>query len=404
MRGEWKVKVDILIVGAGIIGMSTAYQLSERYKDKRIVVVDKEGEAAEHQTGHNSGVIHSGIYYKPGSYKAGFARNGSKSMMKFCDDHNIDYRQCGKVIVATDQEELPRMKSLYERGLENQLDVKLLNDYEVREIEPFVNTVGGILVRNTGIVDFKDVTKKFGELFEENGGEIHYNSLVETFTTKEETIFVNTNKTEYETDYLINCAGLYSDKLAKMSGINTDVKIIPFRGEYFKLDKNVQKYVKTLIYPVPNPELPFLGVHFTNMISGGVDVGPNAVLGFKKEAYSKLGFDFDETKEILTFPGLYKMGFKNIKEAFGEYYRSFNKRAFVKEAKKLVPLLKEEDIEPMEAGVRAQAMRPDGSMLDDFHFEENEHSLHVLNAPSPAATCSIEIGKEIAERFSEKLK
>lgn len=404
MWGERKLRTDILIVGAGIIGMSTAYQLSEKYKDKKIIIVDKESRAAEHQTGHNSGVIHSGIYYKPGSYKARFARKGSRSMMAFCDAHDIDYNQCGKVIVATQKEELPRMKKLYERGLENQLDVKILNDYEVREIEPFVNTVGGILVRDTAIVDYKLVTEKFGELFEENGGEVHYNTQVESISKDDETIVVETGITQYEADYLINCAGLYSDKLAQMSSIDTDVKIIPFRGEYFKLDESVEQYVNTLIYPVPNPELPFLGVHFTNMINGGVDVGPNAVLGFKKEAYKKLGFDFQETKEILTFPGLYKMGIKNIKEAIGEYYRSFNKKAFVKEAKKLVPLLQEKDIEPMEAGVRAQAMKPDGSLLDDFHFEEDTNTLHVMNAPSPAATCSIEIGKEIAERFSRKMK
>lgn len=404
MRGGWNLKTDILIIGAGIIGLSTAYHLSEKFKDRKIIVLDKEGEAAKHQTGHNSGVIHSGIYYKPGSYKARFARNGSRSMMAFCDKHNIDYAQCGKIIVATDEEEIPRMKKLYERGLENQLDVKLLNGYEVREIEPFVNTVGGILVKNTGIVDFKAVTEKFGGLFEQNGGEIHYNTSVQNITEEDGKITVGTDAVQYETDYLINCAGLYSDKLAKMSGVDTDVKIIPFRGEYFKLNESVEHYVKTLIYPVPNPELPFLGVHFTNMIGGGVDVGPNAVLGFRKEAYRKLGFHFEETREILTFPGLYKMGLKNIKEAVGEYYRSFNKKAFVKEAKKLIPLLKEGDIEPMEAGVRAQAMKPDGSMLDDFHFEENAWSLHVLNAPSPAATCSIEIGREIVERFAKKMR
>lgn len=398
------MKTDIVIVGAGIIGLSTAFQLSRIYEDKKIVVLDKENSAAEHQTGHNSGVIHSGIYYKPGSYKARFAQEGSKSMIEFCKAHNIEYNQCGKVIVATDEEELPRMKNLYERGLENQLDVELLNPHEVREIEPFVSTVGGILVKNTGIVNFKTVTEKFGELFEKSGGEIHYNSMVTSVNTQDDKITVKTKGIEYETDYLINCAGLYSDKLARLSGVETDVKIIPFRGEYYKLREDVENYVRSLIYPVPNPDLPFLGVHFTNMIGGGVDVGPNAVLGFKKEAYKKIGFDLQETMEILTFSGLYKMGIKNIKEAIGEYYRSFNKKAFVKEAKKLVPLLKEEEIEPMEAGVRAQAMKQDGTLVDDFYFEENRNSLHVLNAPSPAATCSIEIGKEIAERFREKMK
>lgn len=396
------MKADILIVGAGIIGLSTAYQLSEINPSKKIVVLDKEARAAEHQTGHNSGVIHSGIYYRPGSYKAEFAKNGSASMIEFCKKHKIEYNQCGKVIVATEEEELERMRNLYERGLMNKLDVTLLDGEAVRKIEPYVNTVGGIHVKNTGIVNFREVTEKFGELFINNGGEIHYNNKVEAVKNNADTIEVTTNKTVYEAEYLVNCAGLYSDKLAKLSGIDTDVKIIPFRGEYFKLNEDAEKYVKTLIYPVPNPELPFLGVHFTNMVGGGVDVGPNAVLGFKKEAYKKIGFDKSETLEILSFPGLYRMGLKNVKEAIGEYYRSFNKKAFVKAAQKLIPLIKASEITPMEAGVRAQAMKPDGTLLDDFYFEENDRSIHVLNAPSPAATCSIEIGKEIAQRFNTK--
>lgn len=396
------MKTDILIVGAGIIGLSTAYQLSELDPSKKIIVLDKESRAAEHQTGHNSGVIHSGIYYRPGSYKAEFAKNGSASMIEFCKTNNIEYSQCGKVIVATEEEELDRMRNLYERGVENSLDVTLLDGEAIRKIEPYVNTVGGIHVKNTGIVNFREVTEKFGELFINNGGEIHYNNKVEAVKNNADTIEVTTNKTVYEANYLVNCAGLYSDKLAKLSGIDTDVKIIPFRGEYFKLNEDVEKYVKTLIYPVPNPELPFLGVHFTNMVGGGVDVGPNAVLGFKKEAYKKIGFNRSETLEILTFPGLYRMGLKNVKEAIGEYYRSFNKKAFVKAAQKLIPLIKANDITPMEAGVRAQAMKPDGTLLDDFYFEENDRSIHVLNAPSPAATCSIEIGKEIAQRFNSK--
>src|SRR5699024_1131861 len=396
------MKADILIVGAGIIGLSTAYQLSEINPSKKIVVLDKEARAAEHQTGHNSGVIHSGIYYRPGSYKAEFAKNGSASMIEFCKKHNIEYNQCGKVIVATEEEELERMRNLYERGLMNKLDVTLLDGEAVRKIEPYVNTVGGIHVKNTGIVNFREVTEKFGELFINNGGEIHYNNKVEAVKNNADTIEVTTNKTVYEAEYLVNCAGLYSDKLAKLSGIDTDVKIIPFRGEYFKLNEDAEKYVKTLIYPVPNPELPFLGVHFTNMVGGDVDVGPNAVLGFKKEDYKKIGFDKSETLEILSFPGLYRMGLKNVKEAIGEYYRSFNKKAFVKAAQKLIPLIKASEITPMEAGVRAQAMKPDGTLLDDFYFEENDRSIHVLNAPSPAATCSIEIGKEIAQRFNTK--
>lgn len=398
------MKTDIIIIGAGIIGLSTAYQLSKVHPNKKIIVLDKEDTVAKHQTGHNSGVIHSGIYYKPGSFKATFAKNGSNSMYEFCKKYEIKYEQSGKVIVATDENQIPTMRKLYQRGLENGLDVELLNDYEVRQIEPFVNTVGGILVKNTGIVDFKEVTEKYAELFRKNDGEVIFNEEVRSINNDSENITIKTrDNNTYTAKYLINCAGLYSDKIAEMSGIETDVKIIPFRGEYYELKSEAADLVKTLIYPVPNPDLPFLGVHFTNMINGGVDVGPNAVLGFKKEAYKKIAFDINETKEILTFPGLYKMGIKNIKEAVGEYYRSFNKRAFVKEAKKLVPLIKADDLTPMEAGVRAQAMKKDGSMVDDFHFEENNNSLHVLNAPSPAATCSIEIGKEITKRFSKSI-
>lgn len=364
------MEADIIIIGAGIIGLSTAYQLSKVHKDKKIIVLDKESTVAKHQTGHNSGVIHSGIYYKPGSFKAIFAKNGSNSMYEFCEEHGIKYKKSGKVIVATEESQIPTMKKLYYRGVENGLDVELLNDYEVREIEPFVNTVGGILVKNTGIVDFKEVTEKYAELFKDNDGEVILGEEVKSIKSASGKITIKTGKNSYTTRYLINCAGLYSDKIAEMSGLNPEVRIIPFRGEYYELKPEAAELVKTLIYPVPNPELPFLGVHFTNMIHGGADVGPNAVLGFKKEAYKKIGFDIKETKDILTFPGLYKMGMKNIKEAVGEYYRSFNKKAFVREAKKLVPLIKADDLTPMEAGVRAQAMRKDGSMVDDFHFEE----------------------------------
>ncbi len=394
------MKIDILIVGAGIVGMSTAYHLSEKYPDKKIVVLEKENEVAKHQTGHNSGVIHSGIYYTPGSFKAKFARNGSNSMYEFCDMHNIKYDRCGKVVVATDESELVRMNNLYQRGLENGLDIKLLTKEEVKEIEPHVNAVGGIHVRNTGIVDYTDVTNKLKELFIKNGGKVIFDAGVRKMFKDDQGLFIYTKNQMFKTEFLINCAGLYSDHIAKLSGIDTDIKIIPFRGEYFVVDPENEYLVNTLIYPVPNPELPFLGVHFTNMIHGGVDVGPNAVLGFKKEAYGKIGFDLKETTEILTFSGLYKMGVKNIKEGFREYYRSFNKRAFVKNAQKLIPEITGDMLTPMEAGVRAQAMKSDGTLIDDFYFESNDYSLHVLNAPSPAATCAIEIGKEITNRYA----
>ncbi|MBF0840809.1 MULTISPECIES: L-2-hydroxyglutarate oxidase [Mammaliicoccus] len=392
---------DVVIIGGGIIGFSTAYHLKLQNPDLDVLLLEKENNLAEHQTGHNSGVIHSGIYYKPGSHKAEFSKKGSQSMIHFCREYNIPYNQCGKVIVATDESELDRLRALYERGLQNGLQVTLLNAEEVNQIEPFVQTVGGIKVQETAIVNYKKVTEQFKLLFEELGGEINFNTPVTSIKTSEDKIVLNSYEQQFKSKSIINCAGLYSDKIARMSGVNTDIQIIPFRGEYYQLNKSKEKYVQTLIYPVPNPELPFLGVHFTNMIDGGVDVGPNAVLGLRKEAYKKIGLDKSETLEILKFPGLYKMGIKNIKEALGEYYRSFNKRAFVNNAQKLIPSLRKEDIEPIEAGVRAQAMLSDGTLLDDFVFEKGKHSLHVLNAPSPAATCSIEIGKAISKEFEQ---
>ncbi|WP_239723829.1 MULTISPECIES: L-2-hydroxyglutarate oxidase [unclassified Mammaliicoccus] len=392
---------DVIIIGGGIIGFSTAYHLKLQNPDLDVLLLEKENNLAEHQTGHNSGVIHSGIYYKPGSHKAEFSKKGSQSMIHFCREYNIPYNQCGKVIVATDENELDRLRALYERGLQNGLQVTLLNAEEVNQIEPYVQTVGGIKVQETAIVNYKKVTEQFKLLFEELGGEINFNTPVTSIKTSEDKIVLNSYEQQFKSKSIINCAGLYSDKIARMSGVNTDIQIIPFRGEYYQLNESKEKYVQTLIYPVPDPELPFLGVHFTNMIDGGVDVGPNAVLGLRKEAYKKIGLDKSETLEILKFPGLYKMGIKNIKEALGEYYRSFNKRAFVNNAQKLIPSLRKEDIEPIEAGVRAQAMLSDGTLLDDFVFEKGKHSLHVLNAPSPAATCSIEIGKAISKEFEQ---
>ena len=389
---------DVIIIGGGIIGFSTAYHLKLQNPDLDVLLLEKENNLAEHQTGHNSGVIHSGIYYKPGSHKAEFSKKGSQSMIHFCREYNIPYNQCGKVIVATDENELDRLRALYERGLQNGLQVTLLNAEEVNQIEPYVQTVGGIKVQETAIVNYKKVTEQFKLLFEELGGEINFNTPVTSIKTSEDKIVLNSYEQQFKSKSIINCAGLYSDKIARMSGVNTDIQIIPFRGEYYQLNESKEKYVQTLIYPVPNPELPFLGVHFTNMIDGGVDVGPNAVLGLRKEAYKKIGLDKSETLEILKFPGLYKMGIKNIKEALGEYYRSFNKRAFVNNAQKLIPSLRKEDIEPIEAGVRAQAMLSDGTLLDDFVFEKGKH---LLNAPSPAATCSIEIGKAISKEFEQ---
>lgn len=393
---------DCIIIGGGIIGLSTAYHLKKDNPELNILLLEKENKVAKHQTGHNSGVIHSGIYYKPGSYKAKFAKAGASSMVQFCKDNDIPYKQCGKLIVATDENQLGRLRKLYERGLDNKLDVSYLNYKETIAIEPHVNAIASVKVNSTGIVDYKKVSEKLLMLFENFNGTCKLMEEVISIHEDFEKVTIKTNDKEYTTKYYINCAGLYSDKIAKIGGIETDIQIIPFRGEYYELQKEKHHLVKTLIYPVPDPKFPFLGVHFTNMIDGGVDCGPNAVLGFSKESYGKFDVRKDELFEILKFKGIYKLGLKYMKMGVGEYYRSFNKKAFVKNAQKLVPQVREADFIPMEAGVRAQAINSKGELIDDFHFETSKRSIHVLNAPSPAATASLEIGKEITKRFKEK--
>ncbi|ATD29894.1 hydroxyglutarate oxidase [Macrococcus sp. IME1552] len=390
---------DCIIIGGGIIGLSTAYHLKKDNPELNILLLEKENKVAKHQTGHNSGVIHSGIYYKPGSYKAKFAKAGASSMIKFCKDNDIPYKQCGKLIVATDENQLGRLRKLYERGLDNKLDVSYLNYKETIAIEPHVNAVASVKVNSTGIVDYKKVSEKLLMLFENFNGTCELMEEVISIHEDFEKVTIKTNDKEYTTKYYINCAGLYSDKIAKIGGIKTDIQIIPFRGEYFELKKDKHSLVKTLIYPVPDPKFPFLGVHFTNMIDGGIDCGPNAVLGFSKESYGKFDIKRNEMIEILKFKGIYKLGLKHFKMGLGEYYRSFNKKAFVKNAQKLIPQVREEDFIPMEAGVRAQAMNSKGELIDDFYFESSKRSIHVLNAPSPAATASLEIGKEIVNKF-----
>lgn len=393
---------DCIIIGGGIVGISTAYHLLLDNPNLNILILEKEKRVAQHQTGHNSGVIHSGIYYKPGSYKAKFAKAGAESMINFCRKYEIPFNQCGKLIVATDKSHLNRLKALYERGLENDLEINYLDYQQTIEIEPHVNAIASIKVNSTGIVDFKQVADKILSLFKELGGHCELMKEVNNIKEKNDKVIITTNEGIYETKYYINCAGLYSDKIAQLGGIETDIQIIPFRGEYYELKKEKHHLVKTLIYPVPDPKFPFLGVHFTNMIGGGVDCGPNAVLGFSKESYGKFDVRKDELFEILKFKGIYKLGLKYMKMGVGEYYRSFNKKAFVKNAQKLVPQVREADFIPMEAGVRAQAINSKGELIDDFHFETSKRSIHVLNAPSPAATASLEIGKGITKRFKEK--
>lgn len=393
---------DFAIIGGGIVGLSTAMALGSRYPDARILVLEKESQWAFHQTGNNSGVIHSGVYYKPGSFKAKFCRDGSRSMVEFCQKHNIDHDICGKVIVATDDTELPGLEKLYQRGLENGIEVKRISPEEVREIEPHVSCVGAIRVFSTGIVNYKQVCLKYAELINNQGGDLRLNTKVMEISRSGTNHILETNQGSFETKFVINCAGLHSDRIAKLGKANPEAKIVPFRGEYYELTPEKRYLVKTLIYPVPNPEFPFLGVHFTRMIDNSVHAGPNAVLSLKREGYKKTDFDLKDFAEVITYPGFWKLAAKHADEGMKEIIRSFSKAAFVKSLQKLIPEVQAKDLVPTHAGVRAQALMNNGSLVDDFLIIQGENSVHVCNAPSPAATSSLEIGKAVVNQIPEQ--
>lgn len=389
---------DYLVIGGGIVGLSTALSLHKKYPDAKMAVVEKENHWASHQTGRNSGVIHSGIYYKPGSMKAALAKKGSQSMVHFCQEYGIPHDVCGKVIVAVDETEKENLSKLYERGLQNDLDVTKLSRSELLEIEPYVNGVEGIRVPSTGIVDYKKVTEKLADLLESLGVDLLSSTKVTNIEEDKNEAVVDTTRGTFKARFLVNCAGLHSDRMAKLAGMYTDVKIVPFRGEYFEIKKEKSYLVNNLIYPVPNPEFPFLGVHLTRMMGGGIHAGPNAVLSLKREGYNKLSFDLKDTLDVLTFEGFWKMASSNMKEGVKEMKRSFHKKSFVKSLQRLVPEIQEGDVIPTHAGVRAQALLKDGKLVDDFFVFPGKRSIHVCNAPSPAATASLEIGRVIADK------
>lgn len=402
-ENDWVKKMyDFIIVGGGIVGLSVGMAIYERNPDAKVIIIEKEKQLAQHQTGHNSGVIHSGIYYKPGSLKAKLAKKGNATMANFCQTYGIVHEICGKVIVAANEDELPLLENLYERGIQNGLSVQKLTYEELKEKEPYVNGKAGLYVPSTGIVNFRQVTEKMGELIKQHNGDILLASEVKKIEEKKDEVVVETDKTTLKGKYLINCAGLQSDRVAKLAGYHIDLKIVPFRGEYYKLKDDKKHLIKNLIYPVPNPNFPFLGVHFTRMIDGKVDVGPNAVLGLKREAYNKTDFNLKDFSEIVTYPGFWKIAFKYMKEGLGEMVRSFNKQKFVENVQLLMPDIQEEDLISADGGVRAQALRSDGTLIDDFYIVKGKSSIHVCNAPSPAATASIEIGKEIVEMLPIK--
>lgn len=389
---------DILIIGAGLVGLATAYQTQLKNPDSKILILEKENDVALHQSGHNSGVIHSGIYYKPGSLKAKNCIEGYNSVINFAEKHGIRYDLCGKIIVATSQEELPLLDNIYKRGVENGLqDLKYLSREEFREIEPHCEGVKAIKVPQTGIIDYPGIAKKIKELFEELGGEVRFNNEVKNIIDKGSEIIVSTNISEFKTKKLISCAGLYSDKITKMTNKKNDVVIIPFRGEYYKIKDEKKYLVKHLIYPVPDPSFPFLGVHFTRMIDGNIEAGPNAVLAFKKEGYHFFDFNFNEAMQTMLWPGFRKIVAKYGKTGMGEMHRSLSKSAFTKALQKLLPEIQENDLVLGGSGVRAQACDRNGGLIDDFDIVKNGNIIHVRNAPSPAATSCLSIGNKISE-------
>jgi len=395
---------DFIIVGGGIVGVSTALTLIKQNPSKKILLLEKEKSFAHHQTGHNSGVIHAGVYYEPGSLKAEFCREGLKETIAFCNTHGIPYEQCGKLLVATNDIELQRMDKLFERCKANNIEAEILNQEKLHEIEPNVFGIGAILVKSTGIVDYTLITKKMSEQFESLGGEFLLNSKVTNLDENKERIQVITSNETLNSKYLICCAGLMADRVAKLLNIKINFQIIPFRGEYFRLKEKHNSLVKHLIYPIPDPDLPFLGVHLTKMIDGTITVGPNAVLGFKREGYGMFNFSLRDTIQFLSFKGFYKVVKKNLKSGLYEMKNSIFKRGYLKEVQKYSPQIKLNDLVPYPAGIRAQAVLEDGTLVHDFLFAESERSIHVCNAPSPAATSAIPIGKYITEKASKAYK
>lgn len=391
------MKYDYVIVGGGIVGLASAYHLLKKQPGARLALLEKEDAVAAHQTGHNSGVIHSGIYYKPGSLKAINCINGYQMMLDFCREHNIRFDLCGKLIVAVDETELPELDKLYKRGHENGLTrIAYVEAEQIADYEPHLRGVRAIHVPYTGIIDYTEVCEKLASLVKEMGGEVYTgHKAVDVEVHSDHTRVVTPART-FATKMMINCAGLYCDKVAEMAGEQADTRIIPFRGEYYMLRPEKRNLVNNLIYPVPDPNFPFLGVHFTRMIDGNVEAGPNAVFAFKREGYHKSDVDLEEMFESLTWPGFQLVARKYWKTGMGEFYRSFSKAAFTKALQRLIPAVTEDDLIPAEAGVRAQACDRTGGLLDDFRIIEREHAIHVLNAPSPAATSSLSIGKTIA--------
>ena len=388
---------DIVIIGGGIVGLSTAMKMSQKYPDLKIAVIEKEDDFALHQTGHNSGVIHAGIYYKPGSQKGNFCYAGSKELRKYCDFKGIEYELCGKLIVATNTKELEMLKELHSRGLANGVDgLRMIDKDEIKEIEPYASGLGALHSPNTGIVDYRLVAKSYAEDAGKQGVDLYTSCQFIGYKLINGKTYLNTTQGDFQTEWTINCGGLYADKIAGKMDVDSDTRIIPFRGEFYSITPEKSSMIKGLIYPVPQPELPFLGVHFTKRVDGTIEAGPNAVLAFAREGYRKTDVNMIDLVEYLRFSGFWRMSATHWKTGIGEQWRSLFKKVFAKSLQKLVPDIKEEDLCNPSAGVRAQAVSFRGEIVQDFKILPGPKSIHVLNAPSPAATASLIIGEEIA--------
>jgi L-2-hydroxyglutarate oxidase len=390
--------VDVVIIGAGIVGLATGLELMSRFPGLLLTVLEKEAAVAVHQTGHNSGVIHSGIYYKPGSLKAHLCVQGAEAMVRFCAENAVPHEICGKVIVATEERELPRLDELYRRGMQNGLQgLRMLNAEEIRELEPHAAGIRGIHVPETGIVDYAKVAERYAELIVQRGGLVRLSHGVTGLQRSGSGTVVETQQGAIEAKLVINCAGLQSDRISRMAKARIDLTIVPFRGEYYDISPSKQHLLKGLIYPVPDPQFPFLGVHFTRRIGGGIEAGPNAVLALKREGYRKNSFDLRDIAEYARFGGFWRMAAKHWQMSVGEFHRSWSKAAFVRALQRLIPELTADDLIPGGSGVRAQALDRNGKLIDDFYFEYTDGMVHVCNVPSPAATASLAIGRHIVD-------
>lgn len=394
----------VIIIGGGIVGLATAFRIIQARPETQLTLIEKEATVAEHQTGHNSGVIHSGLYYKPGSLKAINCRTGYQQMLDFCLEQSIPHEICGKIVVATTSAELPRLEELHRRGLANGLTgLRFLHPKEICEIEPYCSGLRGLFVPQTGIVDYGVVARKYAELLIKLGADIVFGETIVDIKQKAKQLEVIGNSRTWTGKAAVVCAGLHSDRLALKSEPNLPLRILPFRGEYYKFSSSAPKLVNHLIYPVPDPAFPFLGVHFTRMIDGGVECGPNAVFALGREAYKKTDFNLRDLSESLAWPGFRVVAKKYWRTGLGEYQRSLSKKAFVKALQKLIPEIRAEHLEPGGAGIRAQACDRDGNLLDDFDIRKNGNIIHVCNAPSPAATASLAIGKTISDSVLDLL-